>query len=491
MTTNRVCRCLLALAAAGIVACGNDTHPAGPDLTAPATIAVAPDSLRLLVNDTSRLRYTVLNVHGDTLATASVTLSSEDTTVAVVDSTGLVRARAGGVSDVTLRSGDATRVLRVRVRVNGTLVVTPHVAFIQSTDAVQLLVVVRDSTGTAIPSTPQYRSMDTAVAKVTPGGRVTFGGSAGSVMIQVSSAGRTDGVLITAVLRRIPSDGSDLVRVRGNTAFTLAQTFDGVTLQRLDLLTGSLQNLGPFPTAGYVEDFAVDHALTHVYVADVRQILNLDLVADTITAVSIAPAQRGPYDLTLGPGDSVLFFSADSQLYRMNLRTLTAAPVLTCQYGFFGTIANDSMLYGHCSNRSDVVLHEYNLRTNTPGRVLRRGGGGEALALSPDGTRLYLSNYNGLKILDLVSGDSIATILVPASGYGTNPIAVQPTTGFVWFASAFDARVYAVDPGAGRLVRTLQPGGSPVGIGFGSAGIGVIVNPNVYPATTSWIDLIR
>ena len=489
MTVKSLRRCLLTSTVAGIAACGSDHPPAGPDLTLAAAIAVSPDSLRLMINDTARVRAAVLNVAGDTLPDAPVSFLSSDTTVATIDANGLVQARAGGVSDVEVRSDTITTILRVRVRVNGTLVVSPRVSFLEEADSVQLSVVVQDSTGAVQLYEPvQYRSEDTSVARVSANGLVKFGGAAGSVMIHVSSVGRTDGAFITAVVGRVPSGGGDLVRVRGNIALTLARDFNA-SVQRVDLVTGSVTDVGTFATQGYVSDFAVNHALTRAYLADARQVLTLDLIADTIGAMGIAPAQLGPYDLVLGPGDSVLFFTADSLLYRMNLRTRAVTPAVICQRYFTTMVANDSMLYGHCFNDSDIELREYNMRTNSPGRVLRRGRGVEGLALSADGTHLYLSGYQGLAILDLVTGDSIATVPVPANGYGPGAIAVQPTTGLVWFVSSFAGRVYAVDPSARRLARTLQPGGNPAAIGFGSNGTGIIANPN--STLGNWIDLIR
>src|SRR5436190_12837398 len=188
MVVHRVCRCLFIFAMTGIVACGRDARPVGPDLTVPASIVVAPDSVRVSVDDTARIRAVVLNVAGDTLTDAPILFASQDTTIATIDSAGLVRGRAGGVSDLIVASGSVTATVRVHVRVNGTLVMSPDVGFIQGTDTLQLTVVVRDSAD-AVVANPivRYHSLDTTVVRVSAAGGVTFGAVAGTVTITASS----------------------------------------------------------------------------------------------------------------------------------------------------------------------------------------------------------------------------------------------------------------------------------------------------------------
>ena len=489
MTVKSLRRCLLTFTVAGIVACGpEETPPAGPDVTVSAAIVVSPDSLRLGIDDTARVRAAVLNVAGDTLPLAPVSFLSSDTTVATIDASGLVRARAGGVSDVEVRSDTITTILRVRVAVNGTLTVSPRVTFLQEGDSVQLSVVVKDSAGTVLLYEPvQYRSLDTSVARVSPSGRVSFGGVAGSVMIQVSSVGRTDGAFITAVVRRQPSGEGRLATARGNTAFTVV---DG-RLQRVDLETGTVTD-EPFVGNSSLADLVVDSGRTRAYLANDQggMILAVDLVADTVRSYVVAGTYQGPRALALAPGDSILYFVADSQLYRVRLATFAVTPVLAWGYAHHLASRGD-MLYAACWTRLvGTRLCEFNMRTSSPGRILGSGVGGSDFALSADGQRLYLNVYRRLEIWDLVRGEPVDTVSF-GSAYGAAAFVVQPATGFVWLSVPFDGRVYVIDPVLARVVRAVQLGGAPGAIAFGASGNGLIVNPNTPPATTHWFDFVR
>ena len=487
MISNAVCRCLLALTAAGIAACGNDHPPAGPDLTLAATIAVSPDSVRLMINDTARVRAAVLNVEGDTLPDAPVSFLSSDTTVATIDASGLVRARAGGVSDIEVRSDTITTMLRVRVHVNGTLRVSPRVTFLQEADSVQLSVVVKDSTGTVLPSEPvQYRSLDTSVARVSPSGLVKFGGAAGSVLIQVSSVGRTDGAMITAVVRRIPSDGAWLVTARGNTAF--AQGPGGI--QRVDLTSGVVTDETPLhDTGSRYDDLVVNPQLTRAYLARGNgSIVVVDLVTDTEQTYGVGTVYS-PRKLAVPAGDSVVYFAADSQIYRLTLATFMTAPVFVCGWTN-SMIVRDSMLYTICySSDNQPEVREYNMRTRTAGRSLKLSGSAFDLAIAPSGARLYVLSDHRVEVRDLVTGDSLASVPF-MSVYGIDHMVVQPGRDLVWLVSSFGVRVYVLDIAARRVTRTLQTGGYPVGIVFGAAGTGVIINNIQYPPPY-WFDFVR
>lgn len=489
MTVKRVCRCLRTIMVAGIVACGGDDTPPGPDLGLPATVVVVPDSLRLLFGDTARIRAVVLNVEGDTLAEAPVTFWSSDTSVATIDSAGLVRARAGGVSDVEVTSGAVATILRVRVRVNGTLIVSPRGAFLEATDTLQLTAEVRDSTGALVPGAPVlYRSLDTAVARVSASGRVTFGGAAGSVLIQVTSAGRADAAMITGVVRRIPNDGAWLVTARGNTAFTQGNE----SIQRVDLTSGVVTDETLLNTTGVrYDDLVVNPQLTRAYLAraGTRSVVVVDLVGDTVRSYGVGPlASFGPRKLAVPPGDSVVYFAADSQIYRFRLATLIAAPEFTCGWTN-SMVMRDSMLYAICSDGPQREVREYNMRTRTAGRSMKLSGSGFDLAISSSGARLYVLSDRRVEVRDLVTGDSLASVPF-TSPYGIDHMAVQPGNDVVWLVTSFGARVYVLDPAARRVIRTLQPGGYPRGIAFGTAGTGVVIN-NIQHPPPFWLDFIR
>jgi sugar lactone lactonase YvrE len=76
--------------------------------TKPATVSVAPATLEVFVGGTGQLVATVRNAAGQELSGASVTWSSDATSVATVDGTGKVSGVGVGTAHVTARSGDVS-----------------------------------------------------------------------------------------------------------------------------------------------------------------------------------------------------------------------------------------------------------------------------------------------------------------------------------------------------------------------------------------------
>ena len=455
----------------------------------PAAIVVVPDSLRLPVNDTARLRAVVLNVQGDTLANAPIAFSSEDTTIATVDAGGLVRARAGGVSDMTITSGAVTAIVRVRVRINGTLVVTPRTSLIRSTDTMQLTVVVRDSTGATVTNpSVQYRSPDTTVVRVLPSGKVLFGGSAGTVIIHVSSEGRTDGAFVTAVVARVGGVEGSLFAV--NPAGDLLAYVSGYF---------SRMRLPDTVPIGYVHDgltgygtLALDQTASRAYVGDDYwgTLTVLDVAADTLINViqaSHAPFNpRPPYAFAVAPNGQ-LYYNADSAVYRLAVGAMSATRLFPFGRAYH-TVIRDTLLYVS----GDADIREFNIRTGALGRQFPDTRYAYDLALNPNGTRLYntTTSFSTLRIgvWDLTTGDTLPSMSFPGySGpgdYSYSTLAVQPTTGLLWIITGA-ARIIVVDPSTRRIVRELRPGGQPRGIAFAASGLGVLGNGQ------GWLDFVR
>lgn len=490
MSLNRLCRCLHALVAAGIVACGSETPPSGPDLTAPAAIFLIPDSLRLLYNDTARVRAVVVNVQGDTLPNAPVAFVSSDTTVASVDSGGLVQALAAGVSDMTITSGAVTASLLVRVRVNGTLALTPGLSFMRAADTVQLSAVVKDSTGVVVPNPViEYQSEDSSVARVLPSGKVVFGGSAGTVIITAISEGRKNAVFVTAVVARLNHVHGSIFAVNANGdlfayvpegglgyfyRYSLPDTFPTAAVHR---------NIEGFGSA------AVDAPASRLYVGDdyFGTITILDVAADGVVNVIDVTQRpftpRPPYAMAVAPNGQ-LYFNADSAVSRLD--AFSATPLF--QFGqAYHTVIRDSLLYVS----GDADIREFNLRSGSLGRQFADTRYAYDLALSEDGTRLYHTmNVAGLRIgvWNLTTGDTLPSLTfggyVGPGDYGYTSLAVQPTMGLLWIITG-SGRVLVIDPISRRIVRSLRLGGTPQGIAFTASGLGVVGN------SRGWIDYVR
>lgn len=115
----------LALTVAALAACGPDTD-IGP---AAVSLAVSPATLSMILTDSAqRLSAVATDPRGATFIVAQASWSSDNTGVATVDSTGLVRPVAVGSATITAQASGQTA--------TATVTVTPAPIFATSTDSV-------------------------------------------------------------------------------------------------------------------------------------------------------------------------------------------------------------------------------------------------------------------------------------------------------------------------------------------------------------------
>ena len=166
-----------ALAAAavllGTLSCGDDgtTEPPVPVAT---TVTVTPDSVELAaLEDTEQLTAQVLDQNGWAMAGASVSWSSGDTAVAVVDTAGLVMATGNGLVAITATAGSASGSATVTVEqvVSGTIAIAPAVGTLALGDTLRLVAEAVDGNGHPIEEFT-WSSSDARVAHVDGSGLV-------------------------------------------------------------------------------------------------------------------------------------------------------------------------------------------------------------------------------------------------------------------------------------------------------------------------------
>ena len=116
---------------------------------APMAIAVMPDAVALTaLGQTARIAAEVRDQIGRVMEGVPVSWSSSDTTVAAVDSAGLVRAVGGGSTEVTASAGDARGGALVTVTQSaGSVVVSPAADTVAPGDTVRLTAEAFDANG--------------------------------------------------------------------------------------------------------------------------------------------------------------------------------------------------------------------------------------------------------------------------------------------------------------------------------------------------------
>lgn len=154
------------------------------------------------IGDTLLLSATVADQHGATLSGANLVWRTDDSSVAVVDSSGTVVARGAGAVNVSVSVKELSA--RTRVTVDQKLVrvaVTGDTALtIRERDEASLTAVALDARGHLIRSlTPTWASPDTLVATIKQDGKVE-GVAPGRVRMTASVGGKSAGATVNVLL---------------------------------------------------------------------------------------------------------------------------------------------------------------------------------------------------------------------------------------------------------------------------------------------------
>ena len=136
---------------------------------APTTVAVTPDTAVLTaLGQTAQFTAVMRDQNGQVLPNASVSWSSGDAGVAVVDASGLVTAEGTGTATITATSGEASGSAVVKVeRVAASIVVSPSAPTIAPGDTLRLVADAYDENGHLIENAQfAWSSSDPSVAMV-------------------------------------------------------------------------------------------------------------------------------------------------------------------------------------------------------------------------------------------------------------------------------------------------------------------------------------
>ena len=195
-------RRILVVAAAGLCAavwtyaCGDgatEPPPPPPDPPRPATVAVAPATVRLTaLGATEELTAEVRDQNGTAMAGAAVSWASSAASVATVSATGLVTAAGNGTATITATAGSVSGTATVTVAQEVSAVaVTPALDTLVAGDTLRLTAVAADANGHPVAGAEfDWASGDTAVAVVDATGLVT-GVGAGEAEVAATAAGVT------------------------------------------------------------------------------------------------------------------------------------------------------------------------------------------------------------------------------------------------------------------------------------------------------------
>jgi hypothetical protein len=273
-----------------------------------ASIALAPDAIRLSVGGTRQLTASVSDKRARPIAGAAVAYASADPTIATVSATGLVTGIARGETRIVASIGAVSDTAQVSVVAGppAGITISPLTVPFEENDTLEVSAVVRDAQGVVVAGTVSWRSTAPQVATVASTGAqsarlVALAPSSSPVLIIASVEGDgsvpadTLGVTVqpASVARVAVQLNAQQIEVGENTrAAATAYDRHGNAIQRgVASWQSGTPSVATVDATGRVTGVAPGTAIISATVAGVRGEQSVTVVPATLDRVSISPHQ--------------------------------------------------------------------------------------------------------------------------------------------------------------------------------------------------------
>ncbi len=355
---------------------------------------------------------------------------------------------------------------------------------------VQYRAALLDSAGDTIPGLPvTWESSDTTVATITSSGRATSKARPFGTFIYArydtalwtgTSLVVLDSILVART--KLPNRAYAAAISSSNVAYVSQSDLARIVRANLPAKTfGTGVTVGDTPT-----EIAFNSTGTRAYVTNQYGSTVSIVDAATDAQIDLIPVGSRPFEVIVAPGDSILYVAKVDSVYGIRLATKEIIVRFAIpEVGNGVAISRDTLLYISTHNAGTVI--EFNLRTRSLGRTFAVGGVPQKLAVSPNGTELYIANEAGyVQFWNLTSGLQIGSNLVlPSAAYG---LARRPTNGLLYVTSAYfgGGYIYIINPSTRTLVYSAIVGGSTRHVVFNADGsVGIVPNEG------GWVDFLR
>ena len=233
-----------------------------------ATVTVTPASASVQAGQTVQLTATLKDANGNILTGRVVTWSSNNTSVANVNSSGLVTGNGAGSATITAASEgkSGTSAITVTPVPVASVTVTPATASVPAGGTVQLTATPKDANGNPLSGrTITWQSSNSAVASVNGSGLVTGVATGGPVTITATSEGQSGTSAVTVTAASATQFGHVFVVTEENTDYV------DVTSSSMPYLTGLAAQYGlatqyyanTHPSIGNYFELATGQVLTN------------------------------------------------------------------------------------------------------------------------------------------------------------------------------------------------------------------------------------
>jgi len=215
-------------------------------------------------------------------------------------------------------------------------------------------------------------------------------------------------------------------------------------------------------------------------------------MSDSISVIDVATnrrvddiAVRGwPAPVVISPDERTLFVTTNADsLYAIQLATKRVVAVIPLPATSHHLTLHPSGKVLYVATRAAGTVMEIDATTFQILRTFPVGGQTQALAVSADGTELYVADEaGGLDVLDLRRGMQAAAVRLDGRAYG---LALSRDNRQLYVGLVTSEKVQVVDRESLRVVRTIPTGGVPREITFSPSGKTALIANEA-----GWIDVV-
>lgn len=454
------------------------------------TLSPSPGVLRQ--RETLQLTAALVDEVGTPVPNPQLSFSSSNTHVATVSPTGLVTS-VGPAGQVTIFvvSGEFSAQATIAVtQVATSLEVTPSDIVLGQGGQLQVTATVLDAVGAVFPDQPiTYSASPSSVISVSPSGVLTSAGPLGTGTLTVRSGSLQIDVPVTVVARTHPAGILAGTTTGLNEVWAVAISPTGSRFYAINLngnlAAGTLPGFGVTTSpSGRSLTTAVlfDNTGSRAYVVGDGGVTVIDAQTDAVLGTIAIPDRA--IDAVMSRDGSTLYVGGGTPtVYFVDLASGTIARSIPVPgNGIVHVALHPSQPLLYASTPDGGRVGEIDLRTFNV-RSFQVSGRPQALAVSPDGTEVYVANDGntyGLNVITLSTG-AVSSVPLGCSTYGM----VQTPDGAQLYLGCPGA-VKIVDRATLTLAGTIATGGMPRRLAVTPDGKTVLVANQ-----SGWIDFIQ
>lgn len=181
--------------------CGGDS-PSGPPNSKVTRVEIEGGDALMVIGDSLRFTARALDASGQPVAGAALVWHISDNTVAVVSTSGMVKALAGGTTALIARSGSLADTVTITVTASrvANVILTVPTQHVKVSDTIQATARAVDAAGATVAGRPvTWGSSDSSAAVITPFGLILGIAPANPVQITATIDGHSASVPIAVV----------------------------------------------------------------------------------------------------------------------------------------------------------------------------------------------------------------------------------------------------------------------------------------------------